>query len=58
MRHAINTLHFDSVCRVALEYKTRFWEHLDRPIYGTCSTVPAIPGISKMCYPSYNINGS
>ncbi|KAI9150454.1 l-amino acid oxidase [Paramyrothecium foliicola] len=58
MRNAINTLSYESACKVALEYRTRFWEHLDNPIYGSCSTTTDIPGIGSVCYPSYNINGT
>ncbi|UNI17736.1 hypothetical protein JDV02_004058 [Purpureocillium takamizusanense] len=57
MRHAIGSLNYHTVCRVALEYRTRFWEHLETPIYGSCSDVAGIPEIGKICYPSYNING-
>ena len=47
-----------SACKVALEYKTRFWEHFERPIYGSCSTETDIPGLGFICYPSYGINGT
>ncbi len=47
-----------SACKVALEYRTRFWEHYENPIYGGCSTSTDIPGIGSICYPSYNINGT
>lgn len=49
---------FEPACKVALEFSSRFWEHLDNPIYGSCSTVTDIPGIGSICYPSYNINGT
>lgn len=58
MRNAINSLTYWSACKVALEYKSRFWEHFEKPIYGSCSTTSDIPGIGLICYPSYNINGS
>ncbi|KAL8341051.1 hypothetical protein RB601_006920 [Gaeumannomyces tritici] len=45
-------------CKVALEYRSRFWERLERPIRGGCSTSSDIPGIGSVCYPSYNIGGS
>ena len=56
--NAISRLPYMSACKVALEYKTRFWEHLDNPIIGSCSTSTDIPGIGSVCYPSYNINGT
>ncbi|KXJ86598.1 flavin-containing amine oxidoreductase-domain containing protein [Microdochium bolleyi] len=55
---AIKTLPMGGACKVALEYSTRFWEHLDNPIIGGCSTTTDIPGVGSICYPSGNINGS
>lgn len=49
---------YASACKVALEYRTRFWEKFSNPIYGSCSTSTDIPGIGSVCYPSSNINGS
>lgn len=49
---------YTAACKVALEFKTRFWEHYENPIYGSCSTNTDIPGIGSICYPSYNINGT
>jgi len=40
-----------------LHYKTRFWEHLDKPILGGCGSVN-IPGIGSVCYPSYTLNAT
>lgn len=59
IKNAINNVPMASACKVALEYKTRFWEHLPSgPIYGSCSTSTDIPGVGSVCYPSYNINGT
>lgn len=58
MADAITNVDYTAACKVALEFETRFWEHLDDPIYGSCSTSSDIPGIGSICYPSYNINGS
>lgn len=58
MTNAIGNVAYTAACKVALEFGTRFWEHLDAPIYGSCSTATDIPGIGSICYPSYNINGS
>ena len=58
IRNAINNLNHQNACKVALEYKTRFWEKYANPIAGGCSTTSDIPGIGAICYPSYNINGS
>ncbi|KAK4120477.1 L-amino-acid oxidase-like protein [Parathielavia appendiculata] len=57
--NAINNLAYAQACKVALEYRTRFWEHYEnQPITGGCSTTSDIPGIGTICYPSYNINGT
>lgn len=56
--NAIDNLPYGIACKVALEFKTRFWEHFENPIYGSCSTSTDIPGIGSVCYPSYNINGT
>lgn len=55
---AIKNLPMGGACKVALEYSTRFWEHLDNPIIGGCSTTTDIPGVGSICYPSGNINGT
>ncbi|KAF3405290.1 L-amino-acid oxidase [Talaromyces pinophilus] len=57
LQRAINTLQYETACKVALKYKTRFWEHLDKPIFGGCGST-SIPAIGSICYPSYNLNAS
>jgi monoamine oxidase len=57
LSRAINTLNYAQSCKVALHYKTRFWEHLDHPIIGGCGSTD-IPGIGSICYPSYKINST
>ncbi|CAG8153317.1 unnamed protein product [Penicillium salamii] len=54
---AISTLNYDPACKIALHYRSRFWEHLENPIWGGCGSVD-VPGIGEICYPSYNINGT
>ena len=44
--------------QVALQFSTRFWEHYSKPIFGGCSTASDIPGIGKICYPSYRLNST
>jgi monoamine oxidase len=56
--NAINNLPYMTGCKVALEFRTRFWEHFPNPILGGCSTTTDIPGIGEICYPSYNLNSS
>ncbi|KAI9923764.1 hypothetical protein ASPWEDRAFT_54814 [Aspergillus wentii DTO 134E9] len=57
LSRAISTLNYDPSCKMALLYKTRFWEHLDQPIYGGCGSVD-VAGVGSVCYPSFNINGT
>ncbi|KAF2459809.1 flavin-containing amine oxidoreductase-domain containing protein [Lineolata rhizophorae] len=57
LSRAINTLNYQQACKVALHYKTRFWEHLEHPIFGGCGSTD-IPGIGSICYPSYKLNSS
>ncbi|PWW79360.1 hypothetical protein C7212DRAFT_288617 [Tuber magnatum] len=54
---AINRLGYTSACKIAVQFKTRFWEHLNPPILGGCTTTD-IPLIQRYCYPSYNLNGT
>lgn len=58
LQAAINTYPHSQVCKVALQFRTRFWEHLENPIFGSCSTSTDIPGIGSICYPSYDINST
>lgn len=44
-------------CKIALHYKTRFWEHMDPPIIGGCGSTD-IPGVGSVCYPAYKINST
>ncbi|CAI4220160.1 unnamed protein product [Parascedosporium putredinis] len=57
LTRAIKTLNYMQACKMALEYETRFWEHLETPIFGGCGVVD-ITGINAVCYPSYNLNGT
>jgi monoamine oxidase len=57
LSRAINTMNYEQSCKVALHYKTRFWEKLDPPIIGGCGSTD-IPGIGSVCYPSYKINST
>ncbi len=57
LTRAINTMNYDTACKVALHYQTRFWEHLDPAIIGGCGSTN-ITGIGEICYPSYAINSS
>lgn len=57
LSRAISDLNYDQSCKVALMYKSRFWEHLPHPIYGGCGSTN-IPGIGSICYPSYQLNST
>lgn len=58
LTNAISGMPYTPACKVALQFKTRFWEHLSPPIFGSCSTSTDIPGIGSVCYPSYNLNAT
>jgi len=57
LSRAIQTMNYQASCKVALHYRTRFWEHLNPPIIGGCGSTD-IPGISSICYPAYAINST
>lgn len=57
LSRAISTLNYQQSCKVALHYKTRFWESLDPPILGGCGSTD-IPGVGSVCYPAYEINST
>ncbi|KAI8932973.1 hypothetical protein NX059_010441 [Plenodomus lindquistii] len=57
MTRAIQRTVFDGAVKIALQYKSRFWEHLPHPIRGGCGRVSTY-GIGQICYPSYDINAT
>ena len=57
LSRAITTMNYQQSCKVALHYKTRFWEKLSPPIIGGCGSVD-IYGIGSVCYPAYKINST
>ncbi|KAH9876478.1 hypothetical protein J1614_003609 [Plenodomus biglobosus] len=57
LSRAISNMNYQQSCKVALHYKTRFWEKLSPPIIGGCGSVD-IPGIGSVCYPAYKINST
>ncbi|KAJ5432595.1 uncharacterized protein N7458_011751 [Penicillium daleae] len=57
LSRAISSLNYDPACKMALLYKTRFWEHMENPIFGGCGSVD-VSGVGNVCYPSYNMNGT
>ncbi|KAF2667825.1 hypothetical protein BT63DRAFT_441387 [Microthyrium microscopicum] len=54
---AIDSFDYDPSCKIALHYKTRFWEHLPYPILGGCGATD-IPLLGSVCYPSYTLNAT
>ncbi|KAK7408251.1 hypothetical protein QQX98_009563 [Neonectria punicea] len=57
MRRAIDRTVFGGAVKVAIQYKTRWWEHLERPILGGCGRVNS-PLIGQICFPSHDINST
>ncbi|KAI8149700.1 flavin-containing amine oxidoreductase-domain containing protein [Fennellomyces sp. T-0311] len=53
LRRAIENLGYGQACKVALEFKTRFWEHYDKPIIGGCDITDLKSEF--VCYPSNNL---
>ncbi|CVK99133.1 L-amino-acid oxidase [Fusarium proliferatum] len=57
LKRAIDRTLFANACKVAVQFKTRFWEHLDRPIFGGCTRITS-PQLGQVCYPSWHINST
>lgn len=57
LTRAIETMNYQQSCKVALHYKTRFWEKMGPPIIGGCGAVDTY-GIGSVCYPAYEINST
>ncbi|KAF5026952.1 hypothetical protein F66182_982 [Fusarium sp. NRRL 66182] len=57
MRRAIDRTVFGGAAKTAIQYKTRWWEHLERPILGGCGRVTN-PLIGQICFPSHDINST
>ena len=57
LRRAIDTMEYDATCKLALHYKSRFWEKGDKPIFGGCGFTD-VPGAGQICYPSYALNST
>lgn len=56
LNEAIHNLPYKPSCKVALEFKKRFWEHLDQPIEGGCDSTDLWSG--TICYPANNIGSN
>ncbi|KAH7145505.1 L-amino-acid oxidase [Dactylonectria estremocensis] len=57
MRRAIDRTVFGGAVKVAIQYKTRWWEHLERPVFGGCGRVNS-PLIGQICFPSHDLNST
>ena len=57
LSRAISSMNYEQSSKIALLYRTRFWEHTDTPIFGGCGEVD-IKGVGSVCYPSYKLNSS
>jgi monoamine oxidase len=57
LSRAITTMNYQQSCKVALHYKTRFWEKMTPPIIGGCGLTD-IYGIGSVCYPAYEVNST
>jgi monoamine oxidase len=57
LKRAIDRTLFANACKVAVQFKTRFWEHLERPIFGGCTRITS-PQLGQVCYPSWQMNST
>ncbi|OAG15148.1 hypothetical protein CC77DRAFT_482512 [Alternaria alternata] len=57
LKRAIDRTLFANACKVAVQFKTRFWEHLPQPIIGGCTRLYQ-PQLGQICYPSWQINAT
>lgn len=57
LKRAIDRTLFGNACKVAVQFKTRFWEHLEKPIFGGCARISS-PQLGQVCYPSWNLNAT
>ncbi|KAH8654394.1 hypothetical protein BGZ61DRAFT_500553 [Ilyonectria robusta] len=57
LKRAIDRTLFANAVKVAVQFKTRFWEHLERPILGGCTRITK-PQLGQVCYPSWNLNAT
>ncbi|KAJ4269838.1 hypothetical protein NW762_001507 [Fusarium torreyae] len=57
LKRAIDRTLFANACKVAVQFKTRFWEHLERPILGGCTRLTS-PQLGQVCYPSWHLNAT
>lgn len=55
LKRSIDRTLFANACKVAVQFKTRFWEHLERPIFGGCTRISS-PQLGQVCYPSWGMN--
>lgn len=57
LKRAIDRTLYSNACKVAVQFKTRFWEHLEHPILGGCTRIYT-PQLGQVCYPSWNLNAT
>ncbi|KAK2936613.1 Sodium:neurotransmitter symporter [Fusarium oxysporum f. sp. vasinfectum] len=57
LKRAIDRTLYANACKVAVQFKTRFWEHLEQPIFGGCTRLTN-PQLGQVCYPSWHINST
>lgn len=57
LKRAIDRTLYGNACKVAIQFKTRFWEHLERPIFGGCTRLYK-PQLGQVCYPGWHLNAT
>ncbi|CAG9979836.1 unnamed protein product [Clonostachys byssicola] len=57
LKRSIDRTIYANACKVAVQFKTRFWEHLERPVLGGCTRLYS-PQLGQVCYPSWHLNAT
>jgi len=57
LKRAVERTLYADACKVAVQFKTRFWEHAERPIFGGCTRIRQ-PQLGQVCYPSWQLNAT
>lgn len=57
LQRAVSRTLYANACKVAVQFRTRFWEHLEYPILGGCTRITS-PQLGQVCYPSWLLNST
>ncbi|KAF2014203.1 L-amino-acid oxidase [Aaosphaeria arxii CBS 175.79] len=57
LKRAIGRTLYANAAKTAIQFKKRFWEHLERPILGGCTRLTN-PQLGQVCYPGWHLNAT